>query len=99
MSTALWVTYPEETVQAAAMKMARNNIGRLPVVDRNNPKELLGYFGRSSATSGAPQFLPPVTKEAGRSLSVRRAGLNTTSDPITKNRLSDFKFYTCPDYF
>ncbi|MGE5621274.1 MAG: chloride channel protein [archaeon] len=51
MTSSLWVTYPDETVHIAAMKMARNNIGRLPVVDRNNPKKLLGYFGRSSVLS------------------------------------------------
>jgi CBS domain-containing protein len=48
MTSSLWVTFPDETVHVAAMKMARNNIGRLPVVDRRNPKQLLGYFGRSS---------------------------------------------------
>ena len=31
------VTYPDETLHDAAAKMLRNNIGRLPVVDRKDP--------------------------------------------------------------
>ena len=31
------VTYPDETLHEAAAKMLRNNIGRLPVVDRKDP--------------------------------------------------------------
>jgi CBS domain-containing protein len=43
----LVVTYPDESLHQAAAKMLRNNIGRLPVVDRNQPRQLLGYLGRS----------------------------------------------------
>jgi CIC family chloride channel protein len=43
----LVVTYPDESLHEAAAKMLRNNIGRLPVVDRNQPHQLLGYLGRS----------------------------------------------------
>ncbi|MFN2198009.1 MAG: chloride channel protein [Anaerolineales bacterium] len=42
------VTYPDETVQQAMRKMAPRDIGRLPVVDRNNPHELLGWLRRST---------------------------------------------------
>lgn len=42
------VTYPDETVQQAMRKMAPRDIGRLPVVDRNNPTQLLGWLRRSS---------------------------------------------------
>ena len=45
-STKLIVTYLDETLSEAADKMLRNDIGRLPVVDRNNPKEIVGYLGR-----------------------------------------------------
>jgi H+/Cl- antiporter ClcA len=44
----LIVTYPDETVHDAMVKLQRNNIGRLPVVDRKNPKQLLGYLGRAA---------------------------------------------------
>jgi chloride channel protein, CIC family len=43
----LIVTYPDESLHQAAAKMLRNNIGRLPVVDRDQPKRVLGYLGRS----------------------------------------------------
>jgi chloride channel protein, CIC family len=40
------VTYPDETLHEAAAKMLRNNIGRLPVVDRRDPRHVVGYLGR-----------------------------------------------------
>jgi chloride channel protein, CIC family len=40
------VTYPDETLHDAAARMLRNNIGRLPVVDRKNPQLVVGYLGR-----------------------------------------------------
>jgi CIC family chloride channel protein len=40
------VTYPDEMLHDASAKMLRNNIGRLPVVDRKNPRRLVGYLGR-----------------------------------------------------
>lgn len=36
------VTYPDETVQEALDKMRRNDVGRLPVVDRNDNNKLVG---------------------------------------------------------
>ncbi|MGH9524533.1 MAG: CBS domain-containing protein [Terriglobales bacterium] len=40
------VTYPDELLHGASLKMLRNNIGRLPVVDRNDPGRVVGYLGR-----------------------------------------------------
>jgi H+/Cl- antiporter ClcA len=40
------VTYPGEILHEAASKMLRNNIGRLPVVDRDDPQHVVGYLGR-----------------------------------------------------
>jgi chloride channel protein, CIC family len=40
------VTYPDESLHDAAAKMLRNDIGRLPVVDRNDPRKVVGYLGR-----------------------------------------------------
>jgi CIC family chloride channel protein len=42
----LVVTHPNETVSEATDKMLRYNVGRLPVVDRINPKHVVGYIGR-----------------------------------------------------
>jgi len=40
------VTYPDELLHDAASKMLRNDIGRLPVVERDNPQRVVGYLGR-----------------------------------------------------
>jgi chloride channel protein, CIC family len=40
------VTYPNELLHDASAKMLRNNVGRLPVVDRNDPRRVVGYLGR-----------------------------------------------------
>jgi len=40
------VTFPDERLAEASAKMLRNNIGRLPVVDRNDPRQAVGYLGR-----------------------------------------------------
>ena len=45
----LVVAYPDERVFDAVRKMLENNIGRLPVVDRENPRHLVGYINRASA--------------------------------------------------
>ncbi len=44
----LIVTYPDERVFDALTKMLENNIGRLPVVDRENQQNLVGYMNRAS---------------------------------------------------
>ncbi|MGA9529126.1 MAG: chloride channel protein [Terriglobales bacterium] len=40
------VTYPDEMLSNAVDKMLRYDIGRLPVVDRANPKTIVGYLRR-----------------------------------------------------
>ena len=40
------VTYPDEMLHDASAKMLRNNIGRLPVVDRKDRRRVVGYLGR-----------------------------------------------------
>ncbi len=40
------VTYPDESIHEALSKMLRNNIGRLPVVERNDARRVVGYLGR-----------------------------------------------------
>ncbi len=42
----LVVTYPDEVLHEASSKMLRNNIGRLPVVERADPRKIIGYLGR-----------------------------------------------------
>jgi CIC family chloride channel protein len=40
------VAYPDETVHSALDKMHTGHVGRLPVVDRNNPTRILGIISR-----------------------------------------------------
>lgn len=44
----LIIAYPDEILHEAVTRMVRNDIGRLPVVERKNPRKLLGYLGRAS---------------------------------------------------
>lgn len=44
----LIVAYPDEVLHDAVTKMVRNDIGRLPVVRRHSPHQLLGYLGRAA---------------------------------------------------
>jgi CBS domain-containing protein len=44
----LIVGYPDESASDALFRMLKNDIGRLPVVSRENSKEMVGYLNRSS---------------------------------------------------
>ena len=44
----LIVTYPDEILYEPIDKMVRNDIGRLPVVGRDHPRQPLGYLGRAA---------------------------------------------------
>jgi hypothetical protein len=42
------VTYPDEPLRSAVDAMLQHDVGRLPVVSRENPKQVLGMIGRAS---------------------------------------------------
>jgi len=42
------VAYSNEFVHDALHRMVRNNVGRLPIVSRDDPKRMVGYFDRSN---------------------------------------------------
>jgi CIC family chloride channel protein len=42
------VAYADELVHDAMHRMLQHNIGRLPVVGRENPQQMVGYFNRAS---------------------------------------------------
>ena len=44
MSQELSVGYADETLYAALTTMTKNNISHLPMVDRNQPDKLLGFW-------------------------------------------------------
>jgi H+/Cl- antiporter ClcA/CBS domain-containing protein len=55
------VTYPDELLHDAVAKMLKQDIGRLPVVDRANPRLLLGYLGRANVMSARSRHLEEET--------------------------------------
>src|SRR5271169_4372076 len=65
-STRLVVTYPDELVSEAASKMLRNDIGRLPVVDRADHRKVVGYLGRGGVMAARlRRFHDEHVREAG----------------------------------
>jgi len=46
------VAYPDETLSEASAKMLSRNVGRLPVVDRADPRKIVGYLGRQAIMAG-----------------------------------------------
>jgi CIC family chloride channel protein len=42
------IAYPDELAHDAMYRMLQNNIGRMPVVSREDPHKMVGYFNRSS---------------------------------------------------
>ncbi len=42
------IAYPDELAHAAMVRMLQHDIGRLPVVRRDNPQQMVGYFDRAS---------------------------------------------------
>jgi H+/Cl- antiporter ClcA/CBS domain-containing protein len=50
-STELVVTHPDEPLHGALTQMLQENIGRLPVVDPQSPKRIVGYLGRAAILS------------------------------------------------
>lgn len=61
----LLVAYGDEPLREAVARMAQHDIGRLPVVERDQPRRLVGYLGRSSIiTAQMLQFKAENTREA-----------------------------------
>jgi CBS domain-containing protein len=52
----LIVTYPDETLYDAIAKLVRNDIGRLPVVERSSPTKPVGYLGRASILAARVRY-------------------------------------------
>jgi CBS domain-containing protein len=50
-STQLVVAFPDESLHAALTKMHNRDVGRLPVVARNQPSRVVGYLGRAAVLS------------------------------------------------
>jgi len=44
----LIIAFPDEILHEAVTRMVRHDIGRLPIVRRDNPQKIVGYLGRAS---------------------------------------------------
>jgi CIC family chloride channel protein len=76
-STRLVVTHTDEPISEAAAKMLRHDIGRLPVVDRADPRRAVGYLGRSGVMAARlRRFQDEHVREPG--WFPRKAGLGVT---------------------
>ena len=71
------VAYPDESLGDAVNRMLLNSIGRLPVVERAAPREVVGYLGRANMLSS-----PHPAVEGGE-----RAGGRGGSATYTKPRV------------
>ena len=54
--TGLIVAYEDESLHDAAARMLKHNIGRLPVVDRQDQRRAIGYLGRSAILAAQAKF-------------------------------------------
>lgn len=54
--TNLVVTYPDELLRDAIAKILRHGIGRLPVVKRDEPDQVVGYLGRGDIISARMRY-------------------------------------------
>lgn len=50
-TTDLIVAFPNEPLHVALAKMLNHDVGRLPVVEKNDPKRAIGYLGRAAILS------------------------------------------------
>ena len=51
------VAYPDEVLHDAVAKMLKNNIGRLPVVSRDDGQHIVGYLGRGNVMAARVRHL------------------------------------------
>ncbi len=60
------ITYPDEPVEMAMARMLNADVGRLPVVSRENPRQIVGYLSRANVIEAHLQRLQDETQvEAG----------------------------------
>jgi CBS domain-containing protein len=75
------VAHEDELLTDALTRMAHSDVGRLPVVAREDPRRLVGYLGRSGIVTAWTRGLEEETaRERGRIavpllLAIRRARL------------------------
>jgi CIC family chloride channel protein len=63
MTSDLTVCFPDENLNTALHKMAKRNIGRIPVVKRNDKQHILGLITRKSIISAYNKALTEIINE------------------------------------
>jgi CBS-domain-containing membrane protein len=79
-SRSLIVTYPDELLEEATAKMIAHDIGRLPVVEREDPTSLVGLLGRAGVMA--------VFLHATREEQTRDSGWLSSSMKALRRRLA-----------
>jgi H+/Cl- antiporter ClcA/CBS domain-containing protein len=67
------VAYADELLTDALTRMANSDVGRLPVVDRDDPRRLVGYLGRSGIVAAWTRGLEEETARERGWVPFRRA--------------------------
>ncbi len=68
MSRHLIVTYPEESLSEALIKLATYGVGRLPVVRKDNPKVLLGMINRPAIIRAYARYTMELAEEGRKAV-------------------------------
>ncbi len=76
------VAYPDEAVSEAVVRMLRNSIGRLPVVSREHPDQLIGWLARAHAMGARLRRIEEEHVRDDGWLFVRRGARNAR--PLTR---------------
>jgi CBS domain-containing protein len=56
-SRQLVVAYEDELIAEAVERMLSNDVGRLPVVSREDPARLVGYLGRAGVVAARQRLI------------------------------------------
>jgi CIC family chloride channel protein len=64
-SSGVIVAYPDEPLNEILYRLIKNNIGRLPVVSRENPRQVVGYLGRSAVINARSRQVEEELLEQG----------------------------------
>jgi CIC family chloride channel protein len=85
------VTYPDEVLSEATARMLRNNVGRLPVVDRGDSRRIVGYLGRHGIMAARHRRLqeeyvrePGWIRRFSRPAQKKEPGMAETGANVTK---------------
>lgn len=77
------VAFPDETLNIALRRMSRSDVGRLPVVTRENPRKLVGVLGRADVIHAYDIALTRRTTQRHQEQAVRLDALTPARVDVT----------------